>query len=338
MKKSILLFPVLVFCASIFPQTTNAQTIWSFFERLLDTSTYKVEYQTKLERFPDDYYSSSQWYNSYFWGPQAQYVNDRDYFFSAPNYLTDPLSGIPQVNLPSTNGDQYFITLKTEESSGKYKYLQTFLNETTQASSIVTLADRAFILPKDIIVTVKECKNDVEYLLKENEIEICYQWLDRVVKYDVRQISTGTKIKYAFDWIFLHKLGHTLIDIYDLNLPTQDERVVNEFVVYFLYRFGNAESINGAIVAMFQFYKMAQENQQNGLDFSLYSGGHTMDVTAYSEQLKFMLGLFSKQMTSYIGGNAWQMPQRTVNAMLDISAKRVKIWDGLMSKHIRDLN
>lgn len=84
-------------------------------------------------------------------------------------------------------------------------------------------------LPQDIPVVITRCGySNSEYDFATRRIKLCYEMLEAISAVDSDQ-PQKSRVEATWLFVFLHELGHALIDVYDLPIPGDFEDMVDNF-------------------------------------------------------------------------------------------------------------
>lgn len=133
------------------------------------------------------------------------------------------------------------------------------------------ILNEIFILPHDIQITFTDCgEANAFYDSESQQIIVCYDlisYLSQILReFYKSDEELGEAVLGATFFIFLHELGHTLIDVYDLPITGREEDVADQLATYILAESGEdgqAFILHGAT----SFLLLAQDEDAENLPF-----------------------------------------------------------------------
>lgn len=161
--------------------------------------------------------------------------SDRDEAQSPAAPTSNNSSDSPKKNTSATpadpnkkpdNGD--FTVEHMEVTNQRYAEIDRQIKEEKHLEKAADKLNKALILPNDLFIRTKDC-GDVNafYNPNDNSVTICYELMEhffRVFK------SNGDADEKAYDkmfaavqFVFLHEIGHALIDQYKLPITANEE-------------------------------------------------------------------------------------------------------------------
>ena len=94
-------------------------------------------------------------------------------------------------------------------------------------------------LPQDIPVLITRCNySNSEYDFAQRRIKLCYDMLESIAAVDSDQ-PLASRVDATWLFVFLHELGHALIDAYQLPIPGDQEDMVDNFATVRLLQWGD---------------------------------------------------------------------------------------------------
>ena len=168
------------------------------------------------------------------------------------------------------NGDFQVEYVDVEDS----RYSQ--VNEEMRKEKVLEKAARdlnkSLALPHDITLVTRDCGEiNAFYKKDDHSITMCYELMDYYYKL-FRQSGDSEKeasqdMSDAMQFIFLHELGHALIDAYDLPVPGDEEDAADRLSSYInLEELGESGS-RAAIAAADAFNFQSQSSASKELPF-----------------------------------------------------------------------
>jgi hypothetical protein len=135
---------------------------------------------------------------------------------------------------PSTTGDKRnkdngdFIPQHETVSNSRYLEIDKQIKQEKLLEKAADGLNQALILPHDIYLKSKDCGEvNAYYKPDENSVTVCYELMEQFF-HDFK--SNGYDDKKAYDmmfdatrFVFLHEIGHALIDVYKLPITANEE-------------------------------------------------------------------------------------------------------------------
>ena len=139
----------------------------------------------------------------------------------------------------ATGGD--IITFYREVDDPGYYGLRSWLMDNEdQVIGADTITDY-LALPYDIHVDFELCgESNAYYYPATDRITMCYELVDEYTDLFREMRDSGEETAFgvanALHWVFLHEMGHAVIDIYDLPITGQEENVADQFATVMMLR------------------------------------------------------------------------------------------------------
>lgn len=138
-------------------------------------------------------------------------------------------------NKKKDEGD--FIVEHLEVTNQRYAEIDRQVKDEKLLEKAADKLNRALILPKDLYLRTKDC-NDVNAYYNPNEesVTVCYELMEHFFK---TFKSAGDSDDKAYDkmfaavqFVFLHEIGHALIDYYKLPITANEEDAADRCSAY----------------------------------------------------------------------------------------------------------
>lgn len=133
------------------------------------------------------------------------------------------------------NGD--FIVKYLEVKDQRYAALDKQLKDAKLLENAADQLNRNLKLPTNIYLTLNSCKEpNAEYNPNNNTITICYELMEyfqKIFKGTVKsEQEIAEKSQDAVRFVFLHELGHAMIDLYKLPIIGNEEDAADRASAY----------------------------------------------------------------------------------------------------------
>ncbi len=121
-----------------------------------------------------------------------------------------------------------FVVEFTEVKNPKFESLESSLREKKVLEKAADKLNRSLSLPHDITLRTKDCnQGNAFYDSRDHSITVCYELMEyffKLFKLDGDNDSRANeRMNKAITFVFLHELGHALIDGYDLPITGNEE-------------------------------------------------------------------------------------------------------------------
>ncbi len=121
-----------------------------------------------------------------------------------------------------------FVVEHGEVTNPKYDSLDRSFRENKVLEKAADKLNRSLILPEDIILRTKDCGQiNAFYDPKERSITFCYELMEHFFRL-YKSVGdsdrrANERMNDAITFVFLHELGHALIDLYELPITGNEE-------------------------------------------------------------------------------------------------------------------
>lgn len=158
-----------------------------------------------------------------------------------------------------------FIVEHLEVQNSRYEEIDKQVKEEKLLEKAADKLNRALILPTDLYIKTKDC-GEVNAFYNPNEVSvtICYELMEHFFKV---YKSTGETDEKAYDkmfaavqFVFLHEIGHALIDQYKLPITANEEDAADRCSAYINLEELGDEGVRSVLAAADGF---AIESKQN---------------------------------------------------------------------------
>ncbi len=132
----------------------------------------------------------------------------------------------PRVTRKEDRGD--FVVETAGAATSRFREIDDRVRAEKLLEKAAERLNRSLSLPHDILLRARECgEQNAFYSAKERSITICYELMDRFHRTFISAGATDEKAtERMFDairFVFLHEVGHALIDVYDLPITANEE-------------------------------------------------------------------------------------------------------------------
>ncbi len=126
----------------------------------------------------------------------------------------------------SDKGD--FVVVRPNAAAARFQKLERQVQSEKLLEKAADQLNRALVLPADITLQVKDCgEQNAFYDANERNVTICYELMQRFYdtfkKGKAPDETASEKMFDAIRFVFLHEIGHALIDVYKLPVAGNEE-------------------------------------------------------------------------------------------------------------------
>ena len=133
---------------------------------------------------------------------------------------------VPLTQLRQDAGD--FIVVQSKESVSRYRVIENHVQSNKMLEKAAEDLNRALILPHDIKLRAKDCEESNAFYDSDSQtVTLCYELMERFYRTFRNAGANDEKARERmFDasrFVFLHEIGHALIDAYNLPITGNEE-------------------------------------------------------------------------------------------------------------------
>ena len=171
------------------------------------------------------------------------------------------------------------------------KPLEEITQESKLFEAIANELNKIFVLPTDIGIVLAECgQANAFYTSEHRAIVVCYELMVDFARFSSQYATSDQDIAQGMlggtMYVFLHELGHALIDV--LNLPTvgREEDAVDQLATLVSVQAGDLAD-EMTIIPALQYMVRSQETGTQNLP---YWGEHSLDLQRYYNIMCLLYG------------------------------------------------
>ena len=193
--------------------------------------------------------------------------------------------------------------------------------------------NKRFSLPHDIFVGFAECgEPNGFYDPERKEVTVCYELVDDLYEAFRADLKTDEEIdeivSNAITFIFLHEVGHALVDAYDLPVTGREEDAVDQLSVLVLAD-GSDEGDKTVLDAARSF---AAETEQE-LDEMAFADEHSFDRQRFYNIICLLYGQNGQKFASLVEDGT--LPAERAGRCAEEYARADKAWDALLAPYVK---
>ena len=245
------------------------------------------------------------------------------------NYSTHGDTLPPTGGLIGTIDGNVVVSYQEINDPGYYGLRSWLIDNEDQVIGASTITDY-LALPYDIQVDFELCgESNAYYYPATGGITMCYELVDEYTDLFREHLDSGEDTAFgvanALHWVFLHELGHAIIDIYDLPITGQEENVADQFATILMLR---EES------GYLSVWAMAAVHASGAQHLSPFWDTHALDA---QRLYNMMCLLYGKHHDDGIGQDVLEFlpEERAVYCPSEYSTA-VRSWDVLLADHLRN--
>ncbi|MEJ7846968.1 MAG: DUF4344 domain-containing metallopeptidase [Pyrinomonadaceae bacterium] len=201
---------------------------------------------------------------------------------------TDP--GSPSSGRKKDEGD--FVVEYSEVSAPRYAEIDRQVKDKKLLEKAAEKLNRALVLPTDIHLRTKSCDQiNAFYDSGDQSVTMCYELMEHFYK---TFKSTGNddakayeKMNDAVRFVFLHEIGHALIDIYKLPVAGNEEDAADRCSAYINLKELGEEGVRAVFAAADAF---AIESKGKKLDQRNLADEHLLQEQRFYNSLCMIYG------------------------------------------------
>ena len=232
------------------------------------------------------------------------------------------------ANIPSWNEPAYtggIITIYAGTDDPVYQGLRVWLQDNEDTVIGADSVTGYLTLLEHIPVNFEACGTANAWYSNTGAITMCYELADEYTSlFRESEINTGYGVANALHWVFMHELGHAVIDMYGLPIVGQEEDAADQFATVMLLREGRDGA--RALQAMAHVY-------DSGGGYTPSWDTHSLDSQRY---YNMMCLLYGKHHDDDIGQSVeYRIPDsRAVRCPAEYT-DAVRAWEALLADYIR---
>jgi hypothetical protein len=140
-------------------------------------------------------------------------------------------------------------------------------------------------LPEKLTLKVEGCDGVANAYFWENAIKVCYEYFEYIQKYTPKAVRQGltphdAMIGPTID-VFLHELGHALVEVLDIPFFGREEEVADYIGTYILLHFGKDDARRLILGASIVGGNEALEEQGKAPELRLIADTHDLPAQRY---------------------------------------------------------
>jgi hypothetical protein len=201
-------------------------------------------------------------------------VDEPDVYVNQANSNTTSAKGDSPPSPAGKRKDEGdFIVQHLDVQTPRYKEIDRQVKETKLLESAAAKLNQALILPRDIHLRTKDCKEvNAFYDANDRSVTMCYELMEDFY----RTFKSGgasddvsyAKMNDAVRFVFLHEIAHALIDQYKLPVAGNEEDAADRWSAYINLKELGDEGVRAVYAAADAFALEAKQGQNSERSFA----------------------------------------------------------------------
>lgn len=201
-------------------------------------------------------------------------VDEPDIYVSPANSNTAyAKDGSPQSPVAKKKDEGDFIVQHLDVETPRYQEIDRQVKETKLLENAAEKLNRALILPRDIYLRTKDCKEvNAFYDANDRSVTMCYELMEdffRTFKSAGASDSLAyDKMNHAVRFVFLHEIAHALIDQYKLPVAGNEEDAADRCSAYINLKELGDDGVKAVFAAADAFSIESKQGQNSQRSFA----------------------------------------------------------------------
>lgn len=233
-------------------------------------------------------------------------------------------------NSPSDSGDFSVEYVKSQ----LYTEYETEFRENKVLEKAADKLNRSLALPQDVKIIVQECgKADAYYDPKSKKITICLDLIEHFRKLFLTETVDEKKAKQkaldAMRFVFLHELGHALIDVYNLPITGNEEDAADRLSSFICLDKLGEDGVRAILAAADAFKIEAKQNKPMNL-----ADDHLLEQQRFYTSLCLIYGSDPEKYAHFVTEK--YLPADRAKKCPEEYEKMVRSWTELLARWRKD--
>ena len=219
--------------------------------------------------------------------------------------------------------------------SAEYNDIYELLKTEDVLEKFINGMNKRVEFPGEVAIKVTECgETNAFYHSETSTISICYEFLRRTMDLQDADLNPKDKLLNATAFMFLHEMGHALVDKLNLPITGKEENAVDELAMILLMSDTTDATYFAAIEGAVQFYHDALEEDLSAFP---YYDTHAPSLERYYDMLAIIVGAYPATSDEFVGeNNKFKLhPDRADNAEYEYNRK-LNSWKTILGTAWRE--
>jgi len=184
-----------------------------------------------------------------------------------------PTTETPSSNYISDNDQGDFKVDHRDVNSAKFAELDRQVRNAKLLEKAADKLNAALALPRDVILRTAECgRVNAFYTPKEPSVTVCFELMDHFYKV-FRSSGESSDVAYeqmfdAVRFVFLHEVGHALVDLYALPITGNEEDSADRCSAYINIEYLGKDGVDAVLAAAKAFEIESKRSGSSRLDLA----------------------------------------------------------------------
>lgn len=206
-----------------------------------------------------------------FWS--GNQISDQEFVNALQYMINQQIIKVPSSSTINFEDKGDFVVTYQSTGDPDFDELIPWLKDNEDLIISTDSLNEFYKLPYDIPIVFDKCGEiNAYYSSDEGEIIMCYELVQHFIDLHSEVYSSDAELEQAVQdtlyFVFLHELGHALIDVYDLPTTGKEEDAVDQLATITLIAEGKQgyDALNS--VAIWFYKEGVSDSLNNALDFS----------------------------------------------------------------------
>ncbi|REJ78646.1 MAG: hypothetical protein DWQ47_04130 [Acidobacteria bacterium] len=229
-----------------------------------------------------------------------------------------------------------FIVQSTDVENPNFESIHREIKDAKVLEKAADKLNRTLILPHDITLRTKDCGTvNAFYDPRDKSITICYELMSHLFNLYRSDGSTvaeaNERMGKAVNFIFLHELGHALIDSYELPITANEEDAADRCSSYICIEEMGDEGVEWVVAAAEAFYIQAQNRK---IGKGSLADEHLLEEQRFFNSLCMIYGSNPNKYSGFVEDGL--LPEARARRCPSEYARTAKAWESLLEPWRKD--
>lgn len=229
-----------------------------------------------------------------------------------------------------------FVVERTDVENPNFELIHEEIKNEKILEKAADKLNRTLILPHDITLRTKDCGTvNAFYDPRDKSITVCYELLFHLFnlyKSDGNSDEEANdRMNKAINFIFLHELGHALIDSYELPITANEEDAADRCSSYICIEEMGDEGVEWVVAAAEAFYI---QSKQREIGKGSLSDEHLLDEQRFFNSLCMIYGSDPGKYEMFVERGL--LPEARARRCPAEYARTAKSWESLLEPWRKD--
>lgn len=229
-----------------------------------------------------------------------------------------------------------FVVERTDVENPIFEGIHREITEEKILEKAADKLNRTLILPEDITLRTKDCGAvNAFYDPRDKSITFCYELMLHMFNVYKSAGDTdeqaNTRMNKAINFIFLHELGHALIDTYELPITANEEDAADRCSSYICIEEMGEEGVEWVVAAAEAFY-IESKNREIGK--GSLADEHLLEEQRFFNSLCMIFGSNPSKYSGFVTQGF--LPEARAQRCPSEYARTAKSWESLLEPWRKD--